>query len=189
VGDDAGAIVAGMDVGIVIGVLVGGGGGMVGVLKGTVWVKLACTVNAAAVKTTLGLLGSWVAALDGRLQAEIMSIKTLKNEITRKFLNIFSPQFAAIFYTNTDGQALPFVPTKQKNGSQMTPVSSLTKPQAVSLTPDSILRRALFFIWSAICGGRNASADDSSQDNDSKQVRQPGEEVVVDAWIGVLDTG
>jgi hypothetical protein len=31
-------------------------------------------------------------------------------EIRRKILNIFSPEFASIFYTNTDGQALPFVP-------------------------------------------------------------------------------
>ena len=37
-------------------------------------------------------------------------------------------------YTNVDGLKLPFVP-KQKNGSQMTPVSHPFKPQAVSWTP------------------------------------------------------
>jgi hypothetical protein len=89
---------------------------MVGVLKGTVWVKFACTVKAAAVKTTFGLLGSWVAAFDGRLQAAIMSMKILNIEIIRKVLNIFSPQFAAIFYTITDGHIVPFVPKNTKAG-------------------------------------------------------------------------
>jgi hypothetical protein len=79
-------------------------------LKGAACVNCACTVNAAAVNTTFGSLGFWVAALDGKLHAEIMSTKILMIEIRRKILNIFSPEFASIFYTNTDGQALPFVP-------------------------------------------------------------------------------
>src|SRR5574341_1573902 len=47
----------------------------------------------------------------------------------------------------------------------------------------------LFLIWSAIRGGRNAPADESGLHDDRQQVRQPGEEVVVDAWKGVLDAG
>jgi hypothetical protein len=47
----------------------------------------------------------------------------------------------------------------------------------------------LFLIWTAIRGWRTAPADDSGQHDDRQQVRQPGEEVVVDAWIGLLDTG
>ena len=103
-------VAIGAAVGSVTAVLVGGGGGSVRVLKGAACVNCACTVNAAAVNTTFGSLGSGVADFDGRLQAEIMSVNILIIEIRRKILNIFSPEFASIFYTNTDGQALPFVP-------------------------------------------------------------------------------
>ena len=103
-------IEVGAAVGIVIAVFVGCGGGIVGVLKGTVWVNEACTVNAAAVNTTFGLLGSCVAVPDGRLQAEITSVKMLTIEIIRKVLNILFSSIDSIFYTNTDGQTLPFVP-------------------------------------------------------------------------------
>jgi len=77
---------------IVTAVLVGCAGGKVGVLNGAAWVNWACTVNAAAVKTTFGSLGSWVAVPDGKLQAEMMSTAMLKIEIIRKVLNIYSPQ-------------------------------------------------------------------------------------------------
>jgi len=110
VGDAIGAIVVGTAVGIEIAVLVGCGGGIVGVLNGTVWVKDACTVNAAAVNTTFGLLGSGVAVPDGKLQAEIMSTKTLTKEMMRKVLNILFSSINSVFYTNKDGQVLPFVP-------------------------------------------------------------------------------
>src|SRR5688500_18387160 len=48
---------------------------------------------------------------------------------------------------------------------------------------------ALFFIGPAIRGGRITPADDSGQHDNRKQVRQPCEEVVVDTWISLLDTG
>jgi hypothetical protein len=93
VGGIACVIVAtGIAVDIVTAVLVGGGGGRVGVLNGAAWVNCACTVSAAAVNTTFGSLGFCVAALDGKLHAEIMSTEMLKIEMMRKVLNIFSPQ-------------------------------------------------------------------------------------------------
>src|SRR5258708_36908263 len=56
-----------------------------------------------------------------------MSIKILIIEIRRKILNIFSPQFASIFYTNTDGQALPFVPNNgTKNTASFSAVGCFT---------------------------------------------------------------
>ena len=83
--------IIGAAVGIVSAVLVGCGGGRVGVLNGAAWVNCACTVNAAAVNTTFGSLGFGVAALDGKLHAEIISTAMLKIEMMRKVLNIFSP--------------------------------------------------------------------------------------------------
>lgn len=47
---------------------------------------------------------------------------------------------------------------------------------------------ALFFVWLAICSRRDAPADNSGEHDDRKQVWQPGEEVVIEAWIGLLDT-
>jgi hypothetical protein len=88
-------------------VLVGCTGGRVGVLKGASWVDCACTVKAAAVNTTFG---SGVGEADGRLQAERMSTKILTIDRIRKVFNMLSPQFGTIFYTNTDGHILPFVP-------------------------------------------------------------------------------
>jgi hypothetical protein len=64
-------------------------------------------VRAAAVNTTFA---SGVGVATGRLQAETMSIKTLKMDRIRNVLNIISPRFGTIFYTNTDGHILPFVP-------------------------------------------------------------------------------
>jgi hypothetical protein len=84
----------------------------VGVLKGASCVDCACTVRAAAVKTTFA---SGVGVPDGRLHAERISTKLLTRDRIRKTLDILSPRFGTIFYTNTDGLILPFVPTAITN--------------------------------------------------------------------------
>jgi hypothetical protein len=61
--------------------------GSVGVLNGTDCVNCACTVRAAAVNTAL----DWavgVAALDGKLHAASMKMKTIRMEGMRASLNM-----------------------------------------------------------------------------------------------------
>src|SRR5215211_4740912 len=46
----------------------------------------------------------------------------------------------------------------------------------------------LLLVRPAVCSWRNATTHNSSQHDDRKQIRQPGEEIVVDAWVGLLNT-
>jgi hypothetical protein len=69
------------------GVLVTTESGSVGVLNGTVLVNWACTVRAAAVNTALDCAVG-VAALDGKLHAASMKMKTSRMERIRASLNI-----------------------------------------------------------------------------------------------------
>jgi hypothetical protein len=87
VADAAGGKVAAGSVGTDKGVLLATDSGSVGVLNGTAFVSWACTVRAAAVNTALAC-SVGVAALDGRLQAESMKMKTVKMERMRASLNI-----------------------------------------------------------------------------------------------------
>jgi len=73
----------------------------------------------------------------------MMSIKTLMIEIRRKILNIFSPEFASIFYTNTDGQALPFVPNNRMKYSASLILESGGLPPDSRITKQE-LRKLLF---------------------------------------------
>jgi hypothetical protein len=87
VADAAGCNVAAGSVGTDKGVLVTTDSGSVGVLNGTVLVSCACTVRAAAVNTALASAVG-VAALEGKLQAESMKMKTISMERMRASLNI-----------------------------------------------------------------------------------------------------
>jgi hypothetical protein len=84
-----GRVEAGGKVGKEADVLVATAAGRVGVLKlrGAVGVSCACTVSAAAVKTTLDALVG-VGALDGKLHAENRKLITIKMERLRAALNI-----------------------------------------------------------------------------------------------------
>ena len=50
------------------------------------------------------------------------------------------------------------------------------------------LSGALLLVRLAVRGGSTAPANDSSQNDDRQQVRQTGKEIVVNAWISMLDT-
>jgi hypothetical protein len=101
-------------------VFVACGAGRVGVLNvrpgvGDDWVDMACTVNAAAVNTTLG--SSVAGARDGRLQAASKNRMINKIERTRTLfiiLNLLvSSRNCTLLYgsdTITDGRIFSFVP-------------------------------------------------------------------------------
>lgn len=95
--------------------------------------------------------------------------------------------------TNTDGRIFCFVPAltftnkgplSMKRGVEDHHISIPSYKRTIS---DSM--GALFFIGSAIRSRRNASSNDSSKDNDRQQVWKPGEEVIVNARVRLLDTG
>jgi hypothetical protein len=110
VAENAGATVAGAEVGRVIGVFVDCAGGRVGVLNCVAPASCACTVKAACVKTALG--SSVGCALEGRLQDESINASTrLNDDMARTDLDmVFLLNLINQFYMIEDVLPSLFVP-------------------------------------------------------------------------------
>ena len=148
--------------------------GSVGVLKdnvGVSGVSCACMVWAAAVNTRLG--SSVAGALDGKLHAESINMIMVKIEVLRISLYILFSSIYWALYTNTDGVMLWFVPSFEiKKGAETGSQSGKEK---------------LFLVGHAIRRGRDTPPNNSSQYDDCQKVWQPGEEVIIDTWVSLLE--
>lgn len=104
-------------------------------------------------------------------------------------------------YTNTDGGALAFVPVAYWLASSVLKSMQINETLSQALQGEGrgsgaflcsgseSLTGTLFLIGFAIRGGRVTPSYNSGQHDNREQIRQTGKEVVIEAWIGLLDTG